>query len=153
MVMYIAAVDVSISMILTFYLYSLLLAAIFLAISMLIGLISKTRFQALGSSLIIWAFLVLFYEFLIMGASLFVKEQFVLNVLSASIFLNPVELIRVWSILSLDGASIFGPSLYELTIWAEGWQGTLLFVVSSLLWLLVPLLLSSFLLKGRIGNE
>lgn len=152
-VMYIAAVDVSISMILTFYLYSLLLAAIFLAISMLIGLISKTRFQALGSSLIIWAFLVLFYEFLIMGASLFVKEQFVLNVLSTSIFLNPVELIRVWSILSLDGASIFGPSLYELTIWAEGWLGTLLFIVSSLLWLLVPLLFSSFLLKGRIGNE
>ncbi|MGM9929503.1 MAG: ABC transporter permease [Bacillus sp. (in: firmicutes)] len=152
-VMYLAAVDVSVSMILNFYLYSLLLAAIFLAIAMLIGLLAKTRFQALGSSLIVWAFLVLFYEFLVMGATLLVKQQYVLSVLSASIFLNPVELIRVGAILSLDGTAVFGPSLYDLTIWAQGWQGILLFIVSSVLWIVVPLVLSTLVLKGRVGNE
>lgn len=153
LVMYGAAVDVSLLVILKFYLFSLLLAAIFLAISMLVGLLAKTRFQALGTSLIVWAFMVLFYEFLIMGISLIIEKQLVLSMLSFSIFINPVELIRVWSILSLDGAAIFGPSLYDLTIWASGWQGQLLFIVSSLLWLVVPLLASSFVLKRRIGNE
>ena len=151
--MYFTAVDVSIGLILTFYLFSLLLAAIFLAIAMVIGLLAKTRFQALGISLMVWAFLVLFYEFLIMGVTLIVQQQYVLSALSISIFLNPVELIRVGAILSLDGTSIFGPSLYELTIWAQGWQGILLFCLCSVLWIVVPLLISTFLMKGRVGNE
>lgn len=153
LMMYITAVDTSLGVILQFYLFSLLLSAIFLAISMLVGLLSKTRFQALGTSLIIWAFMVLFYEFLVMGISLVLSKQWILSMLSASIFFNPVELIRVWAILSMDGVAVFGPSLYDLTIWASGWQGQLLFIFSSLLWLAAPLMASSFVLKRRIGNE
>ena len=151
--MYIGAVDVSISAVLTFYLLSLLLSGIFLALAMLIGLLSKTRFQALGISLIAWAWLVLFYEFMVMGASLLLSNQWMLPVLSLSILLNPVEIIRVWSILSLDGTTVFGPSLYDLTVFAGGWIGQLLFIASALLWIVIPLLLGGFILKRRIGNE
>ena len=76
-----------------------------------------------------------------------------LPVLSLSILLNPVEIIRVWSILSLDGTTVFGPSLYDLTVFAGGWIGQLLFIASALLWIVIPLLLSGFILKRRIGNE
>ena len=151
--MYIGSVAVSISAILIFYLLSLLLSGIFLALAMLIGLLSKTRFQALGISLIAWAWLVLFYEFMVMGASLLLSHQWMLPVLSLSILLNPVEIIRVWSILSLDGTTVFGPSLYDLTVFASGWTGQLLFIGSALLWIVVPLLLGGFILKRRIGNE
>ncbi|MGN1401976.1 MAG: ABC transporter permease [Bacillus sp. (in: firmicutes)] len=151
--MYVAAADVALLTILKFYLFSLGLAAIFLAIAMLIGLLSKTRFQALGVGLIVWSFMVLFYEFIIMGISLLVSNQWVLTILSASIFFNPVELMRVWSILSLDGIAVFGPSLYEMTVWASGWTGQLLFAVSTVLWIILPLLASSYVLKRRIGNE
>ncbi|WP_019244195.1 MULTISPECIES: ABC transporter permease [Bacillus] len=153
LMMYLAAVDVSLTVILKFYVFSLILAAIFLALSMLIGLLSKTRFQSLGTSLIVWAFLVLFYEFLIMGISLALSKQMVLPMLSISIFLNPVELIRVWSILSLDGLAVFGPSLYDLTIWANGFIGQMLFILTAVVWLVVPLLASIFVTKRRIGNE
>ena len=153
LVMYIAAVNVAIGVILKFYIFSILLAAIFLAISMVIGLLSKTRFQALGASLIVWAFMVLFYEFLVMGISVIVPKQSVLSLLSTSIFLNPVELIRVWSILSLDGASVFGPSLYDLTVWANGFFGQILFWVTSILWLIIPIIISGIMLKRRVGNE
>lgn len=136
-----------------FYLFSILLAAMFLSISMLIGIATKTRFQALGISLIVWAFSVLFYEFVVMGASLFVNKQWVLPMFSASIFLNPVELIRVWAILAMDGASVFGPRLYDLTIWAQGWIGQSLFISSTCIWLGIPLLLSNRLLKRRNSNE
>ncbi len=153
LVMYVADVYIAVGVILKFYIFSILLAAIFLAISMVIGLLSKTRFQALGASLIVWAFMVLFYEFLVMGLSMIVPKQSVLSLLSTSIFLNPVELIRVWSILSLDGASVFGPSLYDLTIWANGFFGQALFWVTSILWLVVPIIISGIVLKRRVGNE
>ena len=151
--MYIAGINVAMGVILKFYVFSILLAAIFLSLSLVIGMLSKTRFQALGASLIVWAFMVLFYEFIVMGLSMIVPKQSVLTLLSTSIFLNPVELIRVWSILSLDGASVFGPSIYDLTVWANGFFGQLLFYAISILWLIIPGIISGIVLKRRVGNE
>ena len=153
LVMYIAGINVAMGVILKFYVFSILLAAIFLSLSLVIGMLSKTRFQALGASLIVWAFMVLFYEFIVMGLSMIVPKQSVLTLLSTSIFLNPVELIRVWSILSLDGASVFGPSIYDLTVWANGFFGQLLFYAISILWLIIPGIISGIVLKRRVGNE
>jgi Cu-processing system permease protein len=144
---------VSVSLLLLFYLYSVLLAAIFLSLAMTIGIMAKTRFQALGVSLIIWAFLVLFYEFIIMGASMFMMKQWLLPMLTASIFFNPVELIRVQSILSLDGASVFGPRLYDLTIWADGMVGKMLFAAAALLWTVLPVLYSVRRIKRGVIDE
>jgi len=145
--------SVSVSLLLLFYLYSVLLAAIFLSLSLLIGILSKTRFQALGSSLIVWAFLVLFYEFIIMGASMFTMKQWLLPMLTISIYINPVELIRVQSILSLDGASVFGPRLYELTVWADGMTGKLLFLSAALLWIILPVLYTVHRIKRGAIDE
>jgi len=97
--------------------------------------------------------MVLFYEFLVMGLSMIVPKQSVLSLLSISIFLNPVELVRVWSVLTLDGAAVFGPSLYKLTVWADGLLGQVLFGVTSILWLVVPIIISGIVLKRRVGNE
>ncbi len=152
LVMYLAAVPVALDVISLFYVFSLLLAAVFLAIAMLLGLLANTRFQALGACLIAWAFLVLFYEFLIMGISVLVPGDWMLTVLTISIFLNPVELIRVWSILSMDGGAVFGPSLYDLTIWAAGWSGKALFILSSVLWLVLPIMGGSFAMR-RTADE
>ena len=88
-----------------------------------------------------------------MGLSMIVPTQSVLTLLSVSIFLNPVEMIRVWSVLTMDGSSVFGPSLYDLTIWANGFFGQVLFGVCSILWLIVPIIISGIVLKRRVGNE
>ncbi|MBA4536730.1 ABC transporter permease [Bacillus aquiflavi] len=153
LVMYLINSTASITSLLLFYLFSILLAAVFLSLSMLIGISSKTRFQALGVSLIVWAFAVLFYEFIVMGLSLIAAKQLILPMFTVSIFLNPVELIRVWAILSMDGAAVFGPKLYDLTIWANGLIGQLLFVLSVIFWFVTPILLSSFLLNRGISDE
>jgi Cu-processing system permease protein len=145
--------NVSVSVLLLFYLYSVLLAAIFLSLALLIGVRSKTRFQALGISLIVWAFLVLFYEFLIMGASMFVMKQWLLPMLTLSIFFNPVELIRVQSILSLDGSSVFGPRLYDLTVFANGLTGKMLFMAAAMLWIFLPILYTVRRIKGGAVDE
>lgn len=151
--MYVISSEVSLIAILKFYLLSSLLAAIFISISILIGIRSKTRFQALGISLVVWAISVLLYEFILMGISLVLSSQSILTMLSISIFLNPVEIIRVWSILALDGSSVFGPSLYDLTVWANSWWGMLLFIFSSLLWIVLPIGISSALIKRGLEND
>lgn len=145
--------SISVSLLFLFYIYSVLLAAIFISLSMMIGILSKSRFQALGVSLIVWAFLVLFYEFIIMGASMFMMKQWLLPMLTVSIFINPVELIRVQSILSLDGASVFGPRLYDLTVWADGLTGKMLFLSAALLWTILPVLYSVRRLKRGAVDE
>ena len=144
---------ISVSLLLLFYIYSVLLAAIFLSLAMMIGIMAKSRFQALGVSLIVWAFLVLFYEFMIMAASMVMMKQWLLPMLSVSIFLNPVELIRVQSILSLDGAAVFGPRLYDLTIWADGLTGKLLFIAAASLWGVLPILYSVRRIKRGAVDE
>lgn len=143
----------SLSVLLLFYFYSVMLAAIFLSMSMAIGILAKSRFQALGASLIVWAFFVLFYEFVIMAFSMFISKSWLLTMLTVSIFLNPVELIRVQTILTLDGASVFGPRLYDLTVWAEGRAGKLLFYTSILIWTIVPLVLTSIRIQRGAVDE
>lgn len=145
--------EASIHVILKFYFLSFLLAAMFLAFSIFIGVRSRSRFQALGLSLALWAITVLFYEFVIMGISLILSNQAIITLLSLSIFFNPVEIIRVWSILTLGGASVFGPSLYDMTIWATGWKGTLLFGLSSVMWILLPILVSNLSIKRGMNND
>lgn len=151
--MYVLNSAADFGVIIKFYALSLLLAAIFVAVSVFIGIQSRSRFQALGISLIVWAASVLFYEFILMAVTLFLPSQSVLAVLTASVFLNPVEIIRVWAILSMDGASVFGPSLYEMTVWASGWQGTAMFIISIILWTVLPLFICSRLLKRGIEND
>ncbi|CAM3889242.1 ABC transporter permease [Mesobacillus thioparans] len=153
LVIFFLGAGVNVSLLILFYLYSLLLAAIFLSLAMVIGTISKSRFQALGLSLIVWAFLVLFYEFIIMGLSMFLLKQWLLPMLTVSIFLNPVELIRVQSILSLDGASVFGPRLYDLTIWADGMMGKMLVILAVLLWMILPVIISVRRMKRGAADE
>lgn len=151
--MYLVNSYISLLVIAKFYILSLLLAAIFISLAMVIGVRAKTRFQALGISLILWAMAVLFYEFLIMGISSFLPTTAILTLLTSTVFLNPIEIVRVWSILALDGASIFGPSLYELTVWANGWKGQVIFILTSALWVVLPILISSFYIRKGVEND
>lgn len=149
-ILFIQNIGVSYTFLLLFYVFTLLLAMMFLAISLLIGVISFNRFQALGLSLFIWALTVLFYEFIVMGLTMVVPKGTTVLLLTISILLNPVELVRVWTIIAMDSASIFGPHLYKLTIWSQGVTGQLSFVISALAWTAIPLLLSIFLTKRGV---
>lgn len=118
---------------------SALLMLLFLSVAIMIGFLVKGRLQALGIGLLLWAFFVLFYEFIVMGLSLVIPPTAVLPLLTFSVFFNPVELIRVFTIIFLGSGTLFGPSIYDFTIWASSVKGILLFVLTCVLWLIVPL--------------
>ncbi|MFS8631097.1 MAG: ABC transporter permease subunit, partial [Bacillales bacterium] len=127
------------AVIIKFYWLTFLLAAMFLAVAVFAGIWAKTRLQALGASLAVWAFTVVFYEFLIMGVSLFLSNEWVVSFLTLSVFLNPAELIRVWIILMLDGGSVFGPAFYDWSRWANSFEGMFFFSAAAVLGVFLPL--------------
>ncbi|WP_458412052.1 ABC transporter permease [Schinkia sp. CFF1] len=152
LILFISKASVSLHFFLLFYGFTMLLMVLFLGLAMLIGVLSATRFQALGLSLILWAVAVLFYEFIVMGLAMVISKQAILGMFTASILLNPVELIRVWTIISMDSGSIFGPNLYDLTVWSEGNFGQIAFTISAMLWVIIPIFISNKLLKRGIHH-
>ncbi|NSL51661.1 ABC transporter permease [Calidifontibacillus erzurumensis] len=152
LILFFSKANVSLQFFLIFYGFTMLLMVMFLGLSMLIGSISTTRFQALGFSLILWAVSVLFYEFIVIGLAMVINKQAILGMFTASILMNPVELIRVWTIISMDSGSIFGPHLYDLTIWSEGMIGQLVFALTALVWVALPLIFTNQLLKRGLRH-
>ncbi|KIL79135.1 ABC transporter permease [Bacillus badius] len=130
-----------------FFGMSLLLVLMFLSLSVFVGVLSGGRLQALGIGIFLWAFFVLFYEFIMMGVTMAASPGWVLPILTVSVFLNPVELIRVFTVLFIGGGTVFGPSIYDFTIWANSAAGGLMFAAAAVLWVAGPLLASSRLMK------
>lgn len=129
---------------------TLLLAAVFLAIASVIGVYAGTRFQALGISILTWALCVLLYEYIVMGISSILPHNWIITLLTTSILFNPVELIRVWSIVQMKSGMIFGPTLYDFTIWAEGSAGQIALCLTAAAWIIIPLALSIIIVKQGV---
>src|SRR5262249_20520344 len=73
---------------------SLLLSLVFLCISVLVATVSKRKSKAFGISLFLWFFFVLFYDLLALGVTLLLKGQPANYFLFASLFGNPVDMVR-----------------------------------------------------------
>lgn len=89
-------------------LLSLALAAVFLSLGALAGVVSASRTRAFGLALCLWFFFVLFYDLLIIGLAFVLRERTANLMIFASLFGNPVDLVRVSTVLTIGDPSIFG---------------------------------------------
>ena len=89
-------------------LLSLALAAVFLSLGALAGVGSASRTRAFGLALCLWFFFVLFYDLLIIGLAFVLRERTANLMIFASLFGNPVDLVRVSTVLTIGDPSIFG---------------------------------------------
>ena len=87
---------------------AVLLASAFLSLGSLLAVLGVTRARAFGLALFVWFFLVLFYDFLVIGAGFLVKERTANLLIFLSLFGNPVDAARISGLLSLGDATIFG---------------------------------------------
>ena len=126
-----------------FILLSLLLALIFLCLAALVSIACKRQTKAFGVALLVWFFFVLFYDLLVLGATLLLTERTANYFIFASLFGNPVDMIRVAGLLSLNGEEIFGAAGAALLkfVGGEVWGFTAL-LASILIWMIAPVLLS-----------
>ncbi len=129
---------------------SLLLALIFLSLSALVSVICRRRPAAFAVSLLVWFFLVVLYDLLVIGVTFLLGEREANILLFASLAGNPVDMVRVASLIALDGKDIFGAAGAMLLRFVGGDGPALAFLLVGLsLWFFVPLLVAQALLKKQ----
>ncbi len=129
---------------------SLFLSIVFLSLSMLAAIICKRSTKAFGVALLIWFFFVIFYDLLVLGAALLFKEKTANYVIFASLFGNPVDLVRVAGLLSLKGQDVFGAAGAALLKFLGGeFQAFAALIAGLIFWAGMPILLSFKLLRRQ----
>ncbi len=133
-----------------FVLLSLLLALVFLVVAVVIATANKRKSRSFGIALFAWFFFVLFYDLIVLGISLFFKGQTANYILFLSLFGNPVDMVRVASLIILDNVSIFGAAGAALLRFLGGSVLSVVLLVSALiLWIGIPLAFSRHLLNKQ----
>ncbi len=129
---------------------SLLLAFSFLALALLVATLARRKTRAIGFALFFWFFFVLFYDLLVIGLSLVLRGESANIAIFASVFGNPVDLVRVATLVLLDNVTIFGASGAALMRFLGGTTLAVSLVVAALIvWIVLPAAISCLLLKRQ----
>lgn len=127
---------------------SLVLAAVFLIIGALCGLLSQSRTRAFGAALCVWFFFVMFYDLAVIGLAFVFPERTANLLIFVSLFGNPVDLARVASLLTLSDPSIFGAAGAALLKFLGGPARSYAALSLGLsVWLVAPLALAARVLR------
>lgn len=130
--------------------FSLLLALIFLSLSAFISTLCRRKTKAFGIALFVWFFFVLFYDLLVIGLTFVLKEHTANVFIFGSLFGNPVDMMRVASLMTLNGTDIFGPGGAALLRFFGGEHlSVALLVVALGFWVIAPLFGAQKLLKRQ----
>lgn len=130
--------------------FSLLLALIFLSLAALISAACRRKSKAFGVALFVWFFFVLFYDLIVIGGTFLFRERLANNLIFGSLFGNPVDMVRVASLMVLNGKEVFGAGGATLLrfLGGEGWSMVFLVIALSL-WVVTPLIAAQRLLRRQ----
>jgi Cu-processing system permease protein len=133
---------------LLFVLLSLALSLVFLALALAAATFSNRKIRAFGLALFLWFFFVLFYDLLALGITLLLSGTSATTFLFVSLFGNPVDMVRVATLIVLDNTAIFGAAGAALLRFLGGPTASVLLLGGALLiWVAGPLLLTRRLLS------
>ena len=122
---------------------ALLLALAFLSLGSMMAILFDNKAKALGVSLFLWFFFVIFYDLLAIGMTFLFKERTANLFIFLSLFGNPVDLVRVSGLISLGGTTVFGAAGAALLRFLGGAALSNLLLVSVLaIWSAGPWLVS-----------
>ena len=129
---------------------SFLLAIVFAGLSVLISLVSGRKQVALGIAFAVWVFYELIYGMLMLGTTLYLTPNALKIVLTAGLLGNPIDTVRVLSLLQVGGPHLFGPAgatLLKMT--GSATAATAYGLVGLALWIVVPVYLSTWLFRRQ----
>lgn len=131
-------------------LLSMMLSLVFLCLAALIAIANKRKAKAFGISLFLWFVFVLFYDLAAMGMALILRGQASNYFLFFSLFGNPVDMVRVAALITLDNVTIFGAAGAALLRFLGGpLAGVAVLLLSLAAWIIVPLEVARRLLKSQ----
>jgi ABC-type multidrug transport system ATPase subunit/ABC-type transport system involved in multi-copper enzyme maturation permease subunit len=114
------------------------LGAAMLGIGLFISASSRTAVQAQGTAVFVWFTVVLLYDLLIMGA--LAMSGVSVDVLAASLVMNPVDAARVLGLLALEpDLYLLGPAGAYLTARVGASGAALMLIASLAFWVAAPL--------------
>jgi len=126
-----------------FVLLSNLLGFVFIAISSLISAISKQRGKAFGISVFVWFLFLIFYDLVIIGAISLLKGKTAATFAMISLLGNPVDIVRVLSLITLNSPEIFGPAGAAFVKFLGGKLLTSVILIADLmLWFILTIISS-----------
>jgi Cu-processing system permease protein len=130
--------------------FSLLLALIFLSLSALISAACRRKSKAFGAALFVWFFFVLFYDLVVIGGTFLLRERAANTMIFGSLFGNPVDMVRVASLMTLNGKDVFGAGGAALLRFLGGESLSIVLLLAALsLWILAPLFIAQRLMKRQ----
>jgi Cu-processing system permease protein len=130
--------------------FSLLLAMIFLSLAAFISAVCRRKNKAFGVALFAWFFFVLFYDLIVIGATFLLKERTANAFLFGSLFGNPVDMVRVATLMILNGKHIFGAGGAALLRFLGGETASLALLLTGLtIWIVAPLFVAARILKRQ----
>jgi Cu-processing system permease protein len=131
---------------------SLLLALIFLSLGSMVAILSANRAKAVGTALFLWFFFVVFYDLLAIGGTFLFKEHTANLFIFLSLFGNPVDLVRVSTLINLGGPTLFGAAGAALIRFMGGTMLSNIVMIAGLIgWALLPLTISARHFKRQDG--
>lgn len=135
----------------TYVLFAALIIALVLVMSgigLLVSVASSSRVQALGTALLVWAVVALFFDLVLIG--LVSSTSLGGGGLMLALMLNPVEIIRVLAIIYLEpDLQILGPfGSYLLERTGRG-GATVILSAALAVWAVVPVAIAAYLFETR----
>jgi Cu-processing system permease protein len=111
----------------------------FLSLGLWIASLAATRLRALTWGLLLWFATVLLYDLAVVGATALLGGGALKAALGVLLVANPVDLVRVGTLIHLGGAASFGLTAQALIGFLRGPYGTLLLSGALLAWIVAPL--------------
>lgn len=138
--------ELSINTLVFFWLFSTVLALVYLSISLLIGSIVMNRWQSLIGGITVWFFTIIIWPLLMISTlSHLPSYKLIKPILQVLTLLNPAEFIRVVSIMRLGAGAAFGADYYKWITWATSNYGLLIFFGIFLSWIFVSIFVGGFI--------
>lgn len=120
---------------------AIVLAAAMLGVGFLISVSSRTAVQAQGAAVFVWFAFVLLYDLLLMGT--LTISGLPIELLAASLVLNPVDAARVLGVLALEpDLYLLGPAGAYLTAHFSRAGAALWLAASLAFWVFIPVVIS-----------
>jgi Cu-processing system permease protein len=116
------------------------LGLVFLSLGLWIASAAATRLRAITWGLLLWFATVLLYDLAIVGATALFGGAALRAALGLLLVANPVDLVRVGTLIHLGGADSFGLTAQALIGFLRGPYGSLLLGGALLAWIVLPLL-------------
>jgi Cu-processing system permease protein len=136
----VAATDADIGGYAMLLLRSIGLGLVFLSLGLWIASASLTRLRALTWGLLLWFATVLLYDLAIVGTTALFGGAALRAALGLLLAANPVDLVRVGTLIQLGGADSFGLTAQALIDFLRGPTGSLVLWLALLAWIAMPLL-------------